>query len=176
MSESLTPWPWGIIPNFPEQGPAQDAPDLHLTQRGWQAFKIGPKFLIRNSYKSGVQSKECPAEKGITGYSLFMRTGIQLGSTRAPTNIIVIGWLRRERLSRAVLCYENWPRPAAPVRSLGLHTPQETRACLHPVPLNVANKALGRVLWPHSWRRGVILTPISCLSSRTGLQTGIWPH
>lgn len=162
--------------SFPWAGTKPRCSRSALTQRGWQAFKMRARFLIRKDYKSGVQNQEHPGERESTSYSLFMCTGIQLGSTWTPTNIVAIGWLRRERLSRAVLCYKNWLRAAAPVPSLGLHAPRETTACLHPVPLNMANKALWRVLCLDSGWVDVILMPILCLWSRTGLQTGIWPH
>lgn len=71
-----------------------------------------------------------------------MCTGIQLGLTWEPTNIVVIGELGEKGFARAVVCYMDWLRAAAPVPSASLHAPQETAACLHPAPLNVAVRHL----------------------------------
>lgn len=151
------------------------APDLHLTKGPGKHLKCEQGFtleIMTTTFEDG----ECPDEKGNSGYSLCMRTGNHLWLTWKPRNIVEIGWLRQKRLSRAVFCSKNWLRAAAPVLSLSLPVPQKTTACLHPVPLNMANKALWRVLWLESQQVDVILMPVLWLEYRTGLQIGISPH
>lgn len=148
---------------------------LHLPKGAGKRLKCEQGFSLEITTTT-VQDGDCPDEKGNTAYSLFVCTGIHLGSTWKPSNIVGIGWLTWKRLSRAVFCSKKWPRAETPVLSLSLPVPQKTTACLHPVPLNMANKALWRVLWLESQQVDVILTPILWLGYRTGLQIGISPH
>lgn len=160
---------------FPEQAPCPRCSRSALTQRGWKAFKMLARFLTGNNYNYSWG----------WGMSWWEREHwLQLIYVYRKSFMIDLGaqehcWDRltyMKRLSRVVFCSKNWLRAAAPVLSLSLPVPQKTTTCLHPVPLNMANKALWRVLWLESQQVDVILMPVLQLAYRTGLQIGISPH